>query len=191
MTTAPAPRPVPGQQADGPRRPASGQGTADGEREPRWLDEEQQRVWQSFMNAAMLLDDHLDRQLQRDAGMPHLYYGLLVRLSEAPRRRLRMTELARRVKITRSRLSHAVARLEDHGWVRREDCPSDKRGQLAVLTDEGRAVLESAAPGHVEAVRHALFDRLTREQQRALGEIMQTVAEGLEPSYGADLPWLR
>ncbi|WP_237331648.1 MarR family winged helix-turn-helix transcriptional regulator [Streptomyces mexicanus] len=159
---------------------------------PRWLTAEEQRVWRSYLHATTLLEDHLDRQLQRDAGMPHIYYGLLVQLVEAPRRRLRMTELAMNAKITRSRLSHAIARLEKHGWVSRENCPSDKRGQFAVLTDEGLKVLRRTAPGHVAAVRQALFDRLTPEQQKSLGEIMEIVAEGLQPNEaGADLPWLR
>ncbi|MFF3504241.1 MarR family winged helix-turn-helix transcriptional regulator [Streptomyces sp. NPDC003247] len=160
--------------------------------EPQWLTAEEQRIWRSYLHATYLLEDQLDRQLQRDAGMPHIYYGLLVKLAESPRRRLRMTELARDAKITRSRLSHAVARLEKNGWVRREDCPSDKRGQFAVLTDQGMETLRSAAPGHVAAVRNALFDRLTPEQQKSLGEIMEIVAEGLQPDEaGADLPWLR
>ncbi|MDQ1010202.1 DNA-binding MarR family transcriptional regulator [Streptomyces sp. V4I23] len=164
----------------------------DSESEPRWLTEAEQRVWRSYLHATTLFEDHLDRQLQRDAGMPHVYYGLLVQLSQAPRRRRRMTELAIDAKITRSRLSHAIARLEKNGWVRREDCPSDRRGQNAVLTDEGFEVLERAAPGHVEAVRQAMFDRLTPEQVRQLGEIMQVMAEGLQPQdTGADLPWLR
>ncbi|WP_210588369.1 MarR family winged helix-turn-helix transcriptional regulator [Streptomyces sp. GESEQ-35] len=160
--------------------------------EPRWLTAEEQRTWRFYLHATYLLEDHLDRQLQRDAGMPHIYYGLLVALAESPRRRLRMTELAMSAKITRSRLSHAVARLEKNGWVRREDCPSDKRGQFAVLTEEGVEVLRRTAPGHVEAVRQALFDRLSPEQQKSLGEIMEIIAEGLQPSEaGADLPWLR
>jgi DNA-binding MarR family transcriptional regulator len=160
--------------------------------EPRWLTDEEQRIWRSYVQATTLLDDHLDRQLQRDAGMPHVYYGLLVKLAEAPRRRLRMTELAMHAKITRSRLSHAVARLEKNGWVRREDCPSDKRGQFAVLTEHGYDVLARNAPGHVATVRQAFFDRLSPEQQKALGEIMQIIAEGLQPKEaGADLPWLR
>ncbi|WP_329135243.1 MarR family winged helix-turn-helix transcriptional regulator [Streptomyces sp. NBC_00670] len=161
-------------------------------RDTRWLSVEEQRVWRAYRHAVTLLDDHLDRQLQRDANMPHVYYGLLVQLGEAPERRLRMTELAMQAKITRSRLSHAVARLEKSGWVRREDCPSDKRGQFAVLTDAGYEVLRRTAPGHVEAVRQAVFDRLTPEQQKSLGEIMTIVAEGLQPKEaGADLPWLR
>jgi len=158
----------------------------------RWLTDEEQRTWRAYMHAVTLLEDHLDRQLQRDAGMPHIYYGLLVQLAEAPQRRLRMTELAMSAKITRSRLSHAVTRLEKNGWVRRENCPSDKRGQFAILTDEGYGVLSRTAPGHVSAVRQALFDRLSPDQQKALGEAMRIIAEGLQPKdAGADLPWLR
>ncbi|WP_406095965.1 MarR family winged helix-turn-helix transcriptional regulator [Streptomyces sp. NBC_01013] len=159
---------------------------------PRWLTDEEQSVWRAYLHATTLMEDYLDRQLQRDAGMPHIYYGLLVQLSQAPRRQMRMTELAKDAKITRSRLSHAVARLEKSGWVRREDCPSDKRGQNAVLTDEGYEMLRRSAPGHVSAVREAMFDRLTPEQVRTLGQIMQVMASGLQPEgTDADLPWLR
>ncbi|AEM80841.1 MarR family winged helix-turn-helix transcriptional regulator [Streptomyces violaceusniger] len=158
--------------------------------EPRWLTDDEQRSWLAYVQARMLLEDHLDRQLQRDAGMPHVYYGLLVKLSWAPRHRMRMTELAEAAKITRSRLSHAVARMEKDGWVRREDCPDDKRGQNAVLTDKGLKVLEETAPGHVSAVRMAVFDRLTPEQVEQFGTICRIVADGLQPE-GADLPWLR
>ncbi|MDQ0795838.1 DNA-binding MarR family transcriptional regulator [Streptomyces sp. B1I3] len=160
--------------------------------EARWLTDEEQSVWLAYLHATTLMEDHLDRQLQRDAGMPHIYYGLLVQLSRAPRRQKRMTALARDAKITRSRLSHAVARLEKNGWVRREECPSDKRGQNAVLTDEGFEMLARSAPGHVEAVRQAMFARLTPEQVQSLGEIMQVIATGLQPEdTDADLPWLR
>ncbi|WP_328769379.1 MarR family winged helix-turn-helix transcriptional regulator [Streptomyces sp. NBC_00286] len=160
--------------------------------EPRWLSDEEQRVWRAYVHASALLEDHLDRQLQRDAKMPHIYYVLLAILSEAPHMRLRMTELAMSMKITRSRLSHAVARLEKNGWVRREDCPSDKRGQFAIITDQGMTVLKEAAPGHVNAVRRAIFDRLSPDQQKAFGEALQIIAEGLEPKdASADLPWLR
>ncbi|WP_431945528.1 MarR family winged helix-turn-helix transcriptional regulator [Actinacidiphila sp. bgisy167] len=161
--------------------------------EPRWLSQEEQRTWRAYLASTQLVSDALDRQLQRDARMPHAYYSLLVWLSETPDRRMRMTELAERSKITRSRLSHAISRLEGNGWVRRENCPSDRRGQLAVLTDEGFAALAAAAPGHVEAVRGAIFDPLSAEQVRQLGEICRAIAEGLQPRDGGaeDLPWLR
>ncbi|MFI6083887.1 MarR family winged helix-turn-helix transcriptional regulator [Streptomyces sp. NPDC051217] len=160
--------------------------------QPRWLSTEEQGVWQAYLQATTLLEDHLDRQLQRDAGMPHIYYALLVHLARAPHRQMRMTQLAKNAKITRSRLSHAIARLEKSGWVRREDCPSDKRGQNATLTDEGQEVLTRSAPGHVTAVRQAIFDRLSPEQVASLGEIMRVMAKGLQPDGSdADLPWRR
>src|SRR5688572_5781069 len=116
----------------------------------RWLDDDEQAAWRSLLSATRLLFDQLDRELQRDAGMPHTYYEILVRLSETPDRTLRMSDLAERCNSSRSRLSHAVARLEERGWVRRDSFSGDRRGALAVLTDEGFAALEDAAPGHVE-----------------------------------------
>jgi len=157
----------------------------------KWLSEDEQATWRAFLHATTLLEDHLDRQLQRDAGMPHMYFALLIVLSEAPGRRMRMTELAEQAKITRSRLSHAVARLEGNGWLRRESCPSDRRGQVAVLTDAGFEELVRTAPGHVAAVRSAIFDRLTPEQTERLGEISRIISAGLHQPEGADVPWLR
>ncbi|GAA3122364.1 MULTISPECIES: MarR family winged helix-turn-helix transcriptional regulator [Nonomuraea] len=146
----------------------------------RWLDEDEQRAWRNFLAATQLVNEALDRQLQRDAGMPHAYYVILVALSEAPGRAMRMSELAARAQSSQSRLSHAVRRLEERGWVRREPCPSDRRSSFAVLTDEGYAVLAAAAPGHVEEVRRSLFDALTPEQVRRLDEICATVRNTLE-----------
>ncbi|OIJ95572.1 MarR family winged helix-turn-helix transcriptional regulator [Streptomyces monashensis] len=161
----------------------------------RWLSPEEQRAWRAYMAATHLLEDAMDRQLQQDAGMPHLFYSVLANLSEAPERRLRMTDLAETVKITRSRLTYAVTRLERDGLVRREDCRWDKRSSIAVLTDEGMAVLERAAPGHVETVRGTLFDRLTPAQVGQLEEIFTSVARGLQdeaPEAGTgDVPWRR
>ncbi|MEV6836737.1 MarR family transcriptional regulator [Streptomyces sp. NPDC051133] len=161
----------------------------------RWLTPDEQRAWRAYLAAARLLDDAIDRNLQQAAGMPHLFYSVLANLSEAAGQRLRMTDLAETLKITRSRLTYAVTRLERDGLVRREDCPTDKRSSLAVLTDEGMAVLERTAPGHVETVRATLFDRLTPEQVGQLAEICAGIARGLQdedegPSAG-DVPWRR
>lgn len=146
----------------------------------RWLDEDEQRTWRSFLWAGRLLFDRLDRQLQHDAGLPHAYYEILVHLSEAPGRTLRMSELAATSLSSRSRLSHAVARLEEAGWVARHACPTDRRGSFAHLTDAGMSRLEQAAPGHVEAVRTHLFDQLTIEQQHALRDISDTLLAHLD-----------
>lgn len=143
--------------------------------EPRWLDDDEQRTWRAFIAGFRLLFEQLDRELQRDAGIPHTYYEILVRLSEAPDRSLRMSQLADRTDSSRSRLTHAVDRLEERGWVRREDCPTDRRGQLAVLTDEGMDTLRAAAPIHVEGVRAHLFDQLTPEQVAQLRAISERI----------------
>ncbi|MEU5671869.1 MarR family winged helix-turn-helix transcriptional regulator [Micromonospora sp. NPDC050795] len=148
----------------------------------RWLDPDEQRTWRAYLTASRVLMDTLDRELQRDAGMPHAYYEILVQLSEAPGRQLRMSQLAQAAGSSRSRLSHAVARLEAAGWVRREDCPTDRRGQIALLTDEGFATLAAAAPGHVEGVRRHLFDALSPAQVDQLRRISETLAEHMTGS---------
>lgn len=149
--------------------------------ETRWLSDEEQRVWRSFNAAVSMLRAHLESQLQHDSGMPHTYYEVLVALSEAPEQTLRMSELADACQSSRSRLSHAVSRLEISGWVNRRSCPTDKRGALASLTPKGLAALKEAAPGHVEAVRQSLFDVLTPAQIAALGEISASIRAGLAP----------
>lgn len=145
----------------------------------RWLDEDEQRTWRSFLATSELLYAALDRQLQRDAGISHASYIVLAMLSEAPDRALRMSDLAVRANSSPSRLSHAVARLEERGWVRREPAPKDGRGTVAVLTDAGMDMLAQTAPGHVTAVREYLFDRLSPEQVRELGDICAAVLDGL------------
>ncbi|GAA3098739.1 hypothetical protein GCM10010530_24110 [Kribbella aluminosa] len=114
--------------------------------------------------------------MQRDAGIPHTYYEILVRLSEAPGNRLRMSELAVATLGSRSRLSHAVSRLEQNGWVRREGIESDRRGQVAILTELGRQKLVDTAPGHVEEVRTSIFDALTPQQVEQLYDVCATLA---------------
>ena len=145
----------------------------------RWLDDDEQRTWRSFVTASRLLFDRVERQLQHESGLPHAYYEILVRLSEAPGRSLRMSELAATSLSSRSRLSHAIGRMEEAGWVRRRPCETDKRGQVAELTDEGFARLDAAARGHVEEVRSVLFDALTREQQHRLREISDAIVDQL------------
>jgi len=145
----------------------------------RWLSDEEQRVWRGFSAAIDMLKGHVETQLQQQSGMPHTYYEVLVILSETPGRTLRMSELAEQSRSSRSRLSHAVARLEANGWVERDSCDVDKRGAWARLTPAGLEALETAAPGHVDAVRQALFDQLTPEQVRTLREISDAIIDGL------------
>ena len=150
--------------------------------EPRWLDAEEPRAWRAWLYSSLLLQDRLDRELIHETGISHAYYEILVQLSETEGRMLRMSQLAERCLSSRSRLSHAVSRLEERGWVRRQVCPDDGRGQLAVLTDEGFAALEAAAPVHVEGVRAHLFDQLTPQQVQNMRDLGETLLRHLDPS---------
>jgi len=150
--------------------------------EPRWLDSDEHHTWRSYLAATRLLSAQLDRELQQDAGIPQSYYEILVRLSESPQRRMRMSDLADISDSSRSRLSHAVARLVANGWVARESCPTDRRGAFAVLTEDGWRALVAAAPSHVASVRAHLFDRLTPEQVTQLGQISDAIVAGLRES---------
>jgi DNA-binding MarR family transcriptional regulator len=149
--------------------------------QPRWLSDEEQQAWRGFIAVNQLLFDALERQMQADANMPHAYYILLAMLSEAPNRSLRMSELAEITQSSQSRVSHAVARLEEAGWVRRRKVEGDRRGNLAVLTDAGWDMVVRNAPGHVAAVRANLFDLLTEEQVHQLSGILGTVLDKLDP----------
>ncbi len=152
----------------------------------RWLDDDEQKAWRAFLQASRLLMDRLDRELQIESGLPHAYYEILVRLSDAPDRAMRMADLADVTYSSRSRLSHAVAKLEQLGYVERVECPTDGRGTLAHLTDEGFAALKEAAPGHVTGVRTHLFDQLTESEVRQLRRISDSIVDRLHEVNGRE-----
>jgi len=152
----------------------------------RWLDDDEQETWRAYLWSTQLIFEHLERQMQREGGIPHTYYVIMAMLSEAPGRSLTMTQLARLTRGSASRLSHAVGKLEAQGWVKRAKHPDDARTNIATLTDAGFAAVEANAPGHVEAVREALFDQLTPEQVGQLRAISQAVLDKLDISQRGD-----
>ncbi|MEV7096677.1 MarR family transcriptional regulator [Amycolatopsis sp. NPDC051045] len=137
---------------------------------PRWLNAQEKRAWNAFFGTYELLNRRLDQQLKQDSGISHLQYVILARLSGAPDRELRMTELACAVSTPKSGLSYQIGQLERAGLVRRRACESDPRAVYAVLTEAGTALLERAAPGHVALVRELLIDVLTPGQLDALAD---------------------
>ncbi|MBT2207205.1 MULTISPECIES: MarR family winged helix-turn-helix transcriptional regulator [Actinomadura] len=143
--------------------------------EPRWLDATQQRDWRAYVDGSVRLTEIMDRDLKAKHGLSVSEYEILVRLSEAPERRLRMAELAANASQSRSRLSHTCSRLESKGLVRRDSCPSDKRGVIAVLTAEGFAALERAARDHVETVRNHFIDVIEPDDLEAIGRAFTAV----------------
>ncbi len=149
--------------------------------EPRWLSDEEMTAWVRLVAVVELLPGVLDGQLRRDAGLTHFDYLVLAMLSEAPRRTLRMTELATRTNATLPRLSHVVRRLEERGLVERAPCPADGRATNARLTDSGWATVQATAPGHVATVREHVLDALTPEQVGQLSAIGEALLTRLDP----------
>lgn len=155
----------------------------------RWLDDDEQQTWRTFLAAIHLLESALDRQLRQDSGMPHAYYQALAMLSEAPGQSMTMTQLAKLLRSSPSRLSHAVARLEEEGLVRRFKREGDRRTTIVELTPRGFAELREAAPGHAHEVRRVLFDVLSPEQVDELGKISEAMLGALDPEGTGPRYW--
>jgi DNA-binding MarR family transcriptional regulator len=145
----------------------------------RWLSVDQQQVWRSYLLGSARLAERLDADL-REFGIDLGEYEILVTLSEAPERRVRMSELADAVHQSRSRLTHTVTRLENAGLVDRSNCPTDRRGVWAHLTDGGMELLELAAPSHVEAVRRNFVEAISEADYAAVGRAFAAVVSATE-----------
>ncbi|WP_116076507.1 MarR family winged helix-turn-helix transcriptional regulator [Asanoa ferruginea] len=153
--------------------------------EPRWLDPQERRMWRGYLRMQRAVDVALGRQLA-EAGISRPDYEVLVPLSEADGRTLRVRDLASWLGWDRSRISHQLRRMEERGLITREDCVSDARGTMVRLTDKGYEITVTAAPGQVDTVRRVLFDQL------GPGEIDQltTIAERVAGAAGyAHLPY--
>ncbi len=143
---------------------------------PQWLSPAEMKAWRSYIIASRHLLEALDNDLDgHDLSMPD--YEILAQLSDAPERRLRMSELAEITLLSRSRLSHRMKVMEKAGWVKREACPSDKRGFFAVMTPKGWKAIVAAAPDHVASVRSRFVDHLTTQEQVVLAGIFSRIEE--------------
>ncbi|MBE1577593.1 MarR family winged helix-turn-helix transcriptional regulator [Amycolatopsis roodepoortensis] len=139
--------------------------------EALWLNPAEKEAWTGLVSLVLLLPGRLESPLQHDAGLTLFEYLTLSHISEAPDRRLRMSELAYLANGSLSRLSNVVKRFEQRGWVERMPDPADGRYTLAMLTDDGYHVVVAAAPTHVRSVRELVLDPLTVEDQQALARI--------------------
>ncbi|MEV4129756.1 MarR family transcriptional regulator [Nocardia sp. NPDC049707] len=145
----------------------------------RWLNDDEQETWQAFIRLRQRLDAALSAGLTRD-GLSAADYELLVPLSTAPGGCLRAKELAAEVCWEKSRLSKHLARMASRGLVDRRPAEDDARGILVELTAEGRKVLETAAPNHVELVRRIFVDPMTPAEARALRSLADKVVAEAE-----------
>ena len=152
---------------------------------PRWLNAAEMKAWRRYIIASRRLLEALDLDLaSHELSMAD--YEILAQLSDAPERKLRMSELADVAMLSRSRLSHRIKVMEQAGWVKREACPEDKRGFFAVMTGKGWKAIVGAAPDHVESVRTRFVDHLTKEDQRVLSEIFERVTQSLKANPPAE-----
>jgi DNA-binding MarR family transcriptional regulator len=147
----------------------------------RWLNAAQQRDWRAFIEGSIRFIDLLDRRLREGHDLSLAEYEILVRLSEASDRQMRMADLADLAYYSRSRLSHTIGRMETRGLVRRESSAQDKRGISAVLTTHGAALLEQTAPDNLELARRHFIDVIEPADLTALGRAMRAVARSIEP----------
>lgn len=145
----------------------------------RWLEEGEKAAWRGFLEASHRVERRVEQQLKEDAGLSHPQYEVLVLLADAQDQEMRMSELAYALITSKSGLTYQVGQLEKRGYVRRKSCPSDVRGVVATLTEEGYAALRQAAPGHVEAVRGALIDVLEPDELVVLAKALGRVGRRL------------
>lgn len=146
----------------------------------KWLTHNEHRLWRSYLDATRMLFQDLDKQLVRDSGISFADYEILVLLSEAEDRRLRMRELSDASTTTRSGITRAITRMEAAGWVQRVECESDKRGAWAELTDKGAVTLAAAGPGHVAAVRATMFDVLSPDDITVMADAFTAMRDHMQ-----------
>ncbi|MFI0897992.1 MarR family winged helix-turn-helix transcriptional regulator [Streptomyces sp. NPDC020983] len=143
-----------------------------------WLSEEEQRAWRIHLDVSRLLMYQLERDLQ-PFGLTNNDYEILVNLSEAEDHRMRMSDLAKSTLQSKSRLSHQITRMEAAGYVRRENCESDRRGLYAVLTEQGWDTMRHVAPRHVASVREHFIGLIPRGGLAAYHAALAPVAAHL------------
>jgi len=144
------------------------------------LTPEQNEAWRSLVLVTHVLDDSLDRQAQRDGGLPHTYYKVLVFLYESPDRRLTMSELAAQQRYSTSRMTHAVKSMEASGWLRRVTSETDRRVKYVELTDEGIDLVRAVSPKQARDVRAKVFSKLDAVQVAQLSAISLAIVGGLD-----------
>ena len=139
------------------------------------LNDTQQEYWRAFIEGSWALHTRLEDELRATTGLSMADYHVMVVLSEAPERRLRMGELAGRLVFSPSRLTYQISSMVKRGLVRKQPCPDDGRGQEAVLTDTGMAQLVAAAPLHLKTVRDSFIDHLDDEELAVIGHVFAKI----------------
>jgi DNA-binding MarR family transcriptional regulator len=145
-----------------------------------WLSDDEQRLWRTYLAMTSRLQTEMNRQLTRDCGLSLAEYDVLVAIEDAGGCRVKV--LGDLLGWEQSRLSHQLGRMRARGMVTRAGADEDRRGATVDLTEDGRAALTAAAPGHAELVRSVVFDGMSAAQARALAQWTSAVLQRLHPS---------
>jgi DNA-binding MarR family transcriptional regulator len=152
---------------------------------PRQLDERELRAWRGMLRVHATLTKALDAELEASHGLPLSSYEVLLHLDDAEGHRMRMSDLAATVILSRSGLTRLVDRLEREGLIARESCPSDARGSFAALTPAGRRKLAAARATHLAGVRSMFLDHFGDEELELLGAAWERLLPGVVNAPGA------
>jgi len=148
----------------------------------RWLNPREMKAWRSYIIASRRLLDALESDIAgHDLSMAD--YEVMAQLSEAPGRRMRMSELAELAMLSKSRLSHRMKVMEKAGWIKREECAEDRRGSWAVMTEKGWRAIVAAAPDHVASVRLRFIDQLSPAEQESLTATFSSLTDELRSQF--------
>jgi DNA-binding MarR family transcriptional regulator len=150
--------------------------------EPRWLSETEMRAWMGFLETSERIRRLVELQLREASGLTMVQYEILHWANEHAGRDMCMTELVELMIGSRSGLSYQVSQMEKRGLVSRSTDPGDERRVLVAITEEGRRLLQDAAPGHVATVRAGLIDNLSADQITQLADIADTACRHLRPA---------
>lgn len=143
------------------------------------LDRDEEILWRSLVELLVRLPRVLDEEFGREAKVGMAEYAVLVALSEAPDRQLRMSELAGATALSRSRITRVVDDLVRRSLVTRRKCDLDARSAVATITAEGVAVLAAAYPGHLARVRALVLDHITPHERRTMTQVLDRVLTAL------------
>ena len=144
----------------------------------KWLTPAEESAWRKYIVASRRLLEAMDDDLSQN-GLSLSDYEILVHLSDAPERRMRMAELAEKTILSRSRLSHRIKYMEGKGWVDRIKCATDKRGTWAVMTTKGWNAIVKAAPYHVNSIRSRFIDQISKADQANIATAFEKIETSL------------
>lgn len=144
------------------------------------LDVEEELLWRSLMRLVVTVPRAVGDDLERSSGLNGTEYHVLMHLSEAPGRQLRMSDLAERTALSASRITRVVDDMVKRGLTTKKPCPDDGRSMLATLTRRGFSTVKRAYPHLLLSVRENIFDHMTDDETRYVGSVLKKLVDAVD-----------